>query len=475
MTDWNIWRARLESTKDIRHVSFAQFVAWDQGADLRHVRGLGWYRWTGAVWEDAEGDGAALQAITLAARTLLERGESWAADAASKMLVHRERKGIVAEMAVLPELSAVADDFDARNHLLAFKNGTVDLRSGLLRPHDRADMITQCAEVAYDPDAGAPRWLQFVEEVFPGNPELQAYVQAFLGYAITGEVREHVLGVWYGAQGRNGKGTIVRTLQAVFGTALVHEVPFETFEKAGGSSGPHTEVMASMRPARIVVAQEGNPGTRMNTALLKNVSGGDRLSARHLYGRQFSYAPRFSLVLCTNHLPEFTDGGAALWARTRAVLFGESFAGRVDLDLEPTIQGPEAEGVAAWVVAGAVRYYDGGLVTPGCVDEATAMHRDQVNPLHPLVGDLFDFDGDAQVKRSVFNSSLKEWRSINGEDSGKFKPSWVKRELERSGVAEVKDSTGAMTYRGIRLTPEYGGPARTAEAVKRDTTPGDPF
>jgi putative DNA primase/helicase len=454
---WTKQRARLDVSDEVRHVHFAKFVA-DHYADrLKHVENVGWYRWNGTVWEATGNDGAAMQAITDAVTVLAQRivdspgDTSWASAAMSKMLVNFQRRAIVAEMSVRHEFRVSVDDIDAARHLLTFLNGTVDLRTGELHEHNPADMLTQCARVAYRPDATAPRWLRFVDEVFPNDPELQRYYQTFLGYAITGEVREHALGVWYGAHGRNGKGTTVRAMQAVFGHDIVREVEFSIFENVRGQA-PHTEQIAGMRGARMVVAQEGNQGTPMNTALLKNLSGGDRVSTRHLHGRAFSFEPTFTIVLATNHLPEFASGGAALWARTKAILFGQSFADRRDKDLEPTIQGPEAEGVAAWIVAGAVRYYAEGLHDPLSVIAATEFHKDSVDPLKDLVGELFDYAEGCEVQRSTFNRDLKEWRDTNGDKSAKFTPASVKRHLIDSGkVEEVRTKSHGWVYRGIRL------------------------
>ncbi|NEB08472.1 hypothetical protein G3I32_06230 [Streptomyces coelicoflavus] len=453
---WTLQRALLDPSSEVRHVNYAKFVADQCGHELRHVQHVGWYRWNGRVWEATGDDGAAMQAITDAARVLMRHGAEnsgdmgWAAAAANKMLVNFQRRAIVAEMAVLPQLRATVDDLDSHRHLLTFRNGTVDLRTGELKPHKPADMLTQCANVDYVPDAECPRWLRFVDEVFPGDPELQRYYQTFLGVSITGEVREHALGVWYGEHGRNGKGTTIRTMQKVFGHDVVHEVPFTIFENVRGQA-VHTEQIAALRGKRLVVAQEGNQGVPMNTALLKNLSGGDRISTRHLHGKVFSFEPTFTIVLATNYLPEFGSGGAALWARTKAMLFGVSFADRRDPELEPTIQGPEREGVAAWVVRGAVRYYSEGLRDPLSVVAATEHHKDEVDPLKPLVGEVFEYDDDSEVKRSDFNRELKEWREDNGDKSAKFSPSNVKNHLKTNGVTEVQRKGKGWMYRGIYL------------------------
>lgn len=451
---WEQQKTKLSG--EMLHVNFAEFVADQCAAGLRHVPNVGWIKWDGRIWVETGDDTAPMQAITDASRILMQRAATvpadtaWAGAAASKMLIHWQRIAIAREMAVLPQLLCDVDALDAQRHLLTFPNGTVDLRSGEIREHRATDMLTQCALVPYRPDVATPRWLQFVEEIFPGQDDLQRYYQTFLGYAMTGEVREHVLGVWYGAHGRNGKGATIRTLQAIFGSELVKEVPFTTWELTRGQQ-PHHELIASLRRARVVVSQEGNQGVPMDVARLKNYSGGDRISARHNYGKQFDFAPKFTMILATNHLPEFSAGGAALWARTKAILFGECFADRRDPDLEPTVQGPEAPGIAAWLVAGAVRYYSEGLRDPLAVIAATEQHKEEVDPLKPLVGELYEYDKDSEVARSTFNSELKEWRDVNGERSNKFVPQTVKRHLLDTGTVQETKSHGTWVYRGIYL------------------------
>lgn len=464
------WRRRAEDldvTDDVRHVQFADFVADVCGSKVRFIPGIGWHRWTGKVWAVAGGVGAAMQAITDAAielgRYAGENGQGWALKAASKMLVNSVRKGIVEEMEYIPALRGDVDEMDSHRHLLTFQNGTVDLRTGELGPFDPDHMATQIAEVNYNPDAECPRWIQALDEFFPGDTELQEYMQTFLGMCITGEVRDHKLAVWYGEHGRNGKGTTVRAMQAAFGKELVREVDFTLYE-GGRNSRPHTESLAALRNARMVTAQEGSEGAQMNTALLKKHSGGDRLVGRHLYGTEFTYSPKFTLVLCTNYLPEFSAGGTALWARTHAVLFGESFAGREDPKLEPTIQGPESEGFAAWVVRGAVDYYRRErLHTPASVAEATAHHQDEVDPLKPLVGELFEYSDEHSVKRSDFNGDLKRWREMNGDDATKFKPGFVKRRLVSKGVREERVN-GVYHYVGIYLASDPPAPSAAQRA-----------
>lgn len=460
---WDQQQKLLDVTAEVRHVHFAEFVADQCGDRLRYVQGVGWFKWSGIVWAATGDDGTAMQAVTEASMALIRHAadepsdHSWCVVASNKMLVHDVRRKIVAEMKALPQFLTSVDEMDAKRHLLTFRNGTVDLRTGALLPHRPENMLTQCARINYTMDAECPRWLKFVEEVFPDDGELQRYYQTWIGMSVTGEVKDHVLGVWYGDMGRNGKGVTIRTLQKIFGHEIIKEVPFSLFENVRGQQ-PHTELVASLRGARMVVAQEGNPGTPMDVARLKNYSGGDRISTRHLHGKQFSFEPSFTLVLVTNTLPEFSAGGAALWARTKAIHFSVSFAGREDRTLEPTLQEEEAEGIAAWVVRGAVRYYQEGLRDAESVIEATEHHRKSVDSLKELDGDLFEYAESSWVLRSTFNAQLKKWRTNNEIEGGKYTQSWVKKQLLASHkVKEQRDARIGYQLHGIRLMPHYGG------------------
>ncbi|MBC9729967.1 phage/plasmid primase, P4 family [Streptomyces sp. TRM68367] len=450
------WQARLSEKDGIRHVDYAHFCAERFDGRLLFSPHLGWLRWTGNVWEVGHKQGPAMEGMTKVSNGMLaeavETGADWLAEAAMNLRRAHHRKAIATELEALPELRVDAAQVDAHPHLLTFANGIVNLDTGELREAYPDCLLTQAAPVNYDPDAACPRWLQFLSDVFPGQPEVIDFMQTLIGYGITGHNREHAFAVWFGDKGRNGKGTIIRALKNVFGPHIVKDVDFSVFERGGNA---HTEDIARMRTARIVTASEGSEGTPMNDELLKRHAGGDSIQARHLYRETFEYVPRYLIVLLSNYLPQFQSQGPAIWARVRAVEFTQSFAGREDRALDDKLAS-EAEGIAAWCVRGAVRYFQEGLVSPEAVSVTTRKHKEAVNPLSPLIDDLFVFDADSRVRRSEFNQALKEWKDANGIARNRFTPQFTKYRLGESGVREVK-SDGVWHLAGIRLTPEYGG------------------
>lgn len=440
------------------HLNFARFVADHCGHGLRYVTDVGWFKWDGVVWSPTGDDGAAYQAINEAQQVLMARGAdspgdaTWCSLAASKLTNHYFRKAVVGEMAVLPELHTNVNVMDAKRHLLTFRNGTVDLRTGALLPHRPDDMLSRCAEVDYNPQADCPRWLQFIEEVFPDDAELQQYVQTLLGYCVTGETREHILVVFYGEKGRNGKTLIMRTLQNVFGMTLVRSVEFSMYENRGANHKPHDEEIAALRSANVIVANEGKQGVKMNTAMIKNHTGGDIIQARHLRKGVFQMDPKFTLVMITNHLPKFPANDWALWSRVKAVRFPVSFAGREDRTLKDTFRDKEAEGIAAWVVRGAVRYYSEGLRDAESVSKATEKYREGSDELldSGMVGELFEYDENSRASRPDFNRLLRAWREANQCGPTEWTPKRVKELLLASGH-DVQEENQGRIFKGIRL------------------------
>ncbi|UJB43591.1 DNA primase family protein [Streptomyces sp. A1-5] len=457
MTTDPTWKARLSRGADgIRHVDYARYCAERFDGRLRFSPHLGWLQWNGNAWTIGHKTAPAMDGMTTVSDDMFkeagETGNEWLAEAAMNLRRTHHRKAIAGELEALPELHVAAGELDAHPHLLTFANGIVNLYTGEIRDAYPECMLTQAAPTNYRPDADCPQWEQFLNDVFPGQPEVIDYMQTLLGYAITGENREHAFAVWFGANGRNGKGTIIRALKKVFGEDLVKDVDFSVFERGRSA---HTEDVARMRTARIIAASEGSEGTPMNDEVLKRHAGGDSIQARHLYGQTFEYVPRYLIVLLSNYLPQFQSQGAAIWSRVRAVEFSQCFEGREDRTLENRLAA-EAEGIAAWCVRGAMRYYEEGLKSPEAVSETTRKHKEAVNPLSLLIDDLFVYDAGARVPRAAFNSALKEWKEANGVARNRFTPQFTKFRLGESGVQEVKIE-GTWYLTGIRLTPEFGG------------------
>lgn len=429
----------------INTAAYADATVRITGDRLRFVPGFGWFEWTGTHWAAApDRYSVAFGAIDETAGAFRARGLS----AQSRLMgVQRHRREIAEAMQYKRDIVAPADRLNASPRI-PFRNGTFhprtgEFQSGVWYPDD---MRTACVNANFDRSAAAERWEQFLTEVFPDAADNGEHIMRMLGRALTGDQRHHVFGVWYGHKGRNGKGTITRLMQHLLGSAVVMP-DVRLFERRGQA---HGEQLARLALAWLVIANETNEGVAMDDELVKRMSGNDMMTFRRNYLSEAEYAPRYTVVFTTNHLPEFTGTDNALWTRLRAVEFPVSFAGREDVDLDERLAG-EADGIATAIALAAHRAYAAGLPDTASTSAAKHKHRAGVDPLSQIEGEVFVYVEGERMKRSEFNAALQDWRRENGESrAAKFAPKAVANALAERGVS-VKVVKGIRYFDGIAV------------------------
>ncbi|WP_461296350.1 phage/plasmid primase, P4 family [Streptomyces harbinensis] len=428
-------------------------VAWC-GGRIRYAPGLGFYSWNGSVW--VRSDTRVRQEIHRMGAALVLSGQT---QAARGFTMTSRIDALMTELKSVPSVRVETTDFDNRPDLLAFRNGVVDLRTGLLRPHDMADMLTYSLDINYRPEARCPRWESFLAEIFPGTPEMPPYIQRLIGYGITGHTTEQAFAVLWG-KGANGKSVMVDTLTAVF-RAVSKTTPFATFEAK--SSGGIPNDIAALRGARLVMASEGESGTLMSEAILKRVTGKDMISARYLRREFFEFKPTFLLLLATNHRPKFKSQDEGLWRRIKLLPFLRYFAPHErDHSLDSRLLA-EAEGIAAWAVRGAVQWHRDGLQDPQVITGASREYRETSDALAGFFPGVLERAGDSEVMHGTdaFNAYL-EWAEAENLPT---RERWTRRTfydaMEERGVQRKK------TKRGIALVG-----VRDANESTDETGPG---
>ncbi|MEU1018504.1 phage/plasmid primase, P4 family [Streptomyces sp. NPDC005900] len=428
-------------------------VAFNNGT-IRYAAGLGFYTWNGRIWvrsdmrvrQEIHRMGAAL---VLAGQNQLARG----------FTMTSRIDALLTELCSVPNVSIGATDFDDRHDLLNFRNGTVDLRTGRLRPHDQADLLTYALDIDYDPNATCPRWEAFLEEIFPGMPDMPAYIQRMVGYGITGHTTEQAFSVLWG-KGANGKSVLVDTLTSVF-REISRTTPFDTFEERKSGGIPND--IAALRGARLVMASEGESGKPMSESILKRVTGKDMISARFLRQEFFEFRPSFLLLLATNHKPKFKSQDDGLWRRVKLIPFKRWFA---PAERDPALDRKllaEAEGIAAWAVRGAVSWYRNGLQDPQVITGASQEYRETSDPLAGFLPGVLEWadDSESMSGNDAFNRYL-EWcedENLPGRER------WTRQAFY--SAMEERGATKRRTKRGISL-----GCLRLAEVMPEQTGPG---
>lgn len=412
-------------------------VAWTDGR-IKHAPGLGFFVWDGVTWvksairvrQEIHAMGAAL---VLAGYVKESRGFT----STSKI------NNLLEELRSVPSVYVDAEEFDAKPHLLSFANGVVDLRTKQLRAHDKEDMLTVSLPVDYDADAQAPRWEQFISEVFPGNPDLVDYVRRLVGYGITGNTSEQCFAVLWG-KGANGKSVFTETLTDVFGR-ITQTTPFATFEDKGNGGGIPND-LAALRGSRLVMASEGESGKPMSEAVLKRVTGKDKVTARFLRQEFFTFAPTFLILLATNHKPRFKSQDEGLWRRVKLIPFSRYFAPHErDYDLDRKLRA-EAAGIIAWAVRGAAEWYAQGLRDPESITAATREYRATSDALAGFFPGVLVEDESSTMPGADVYTTYVDWCAEEG-----LKPSEVWSRKALYGAMEERNVTKKKTNKGISL------------------------
>ena len=482
------------------------------GSGVRYAPEIGFYLLDGGVWQV---DGLnrvrtyAQEVADLVSRiaTILQSTSGDAADdtmrdAQKKKAARLSRfahhvqssRGIDAmlrELEALKGVPARAEDFDQHPDLLAARNGVIDLRTGQLRPHDPSLLLTRRIEHDYDPEARAPRWERFLEEVFPGRPELPAFIQRLVGYGITGSTAEQCFAVLYGT-GANGKSVFTDTLSEVF-RSITTTTPFETFEQRPSGGIPND--LAALRGSRLVFAAEGESGRVMAEALIKRVTGRDLISARFMRREFFEFRPTFLLWLATNSKPNFRGQDEGLWRRVKLIPWDRFFKPEErDHRLGETLLA-EAPGILSWAVRGAVEWFArGGLDEPAVVRDGTRQYRETSDVLGGLISAstssvwLITGDRDDVVPAQQLWDSYLQWtEDENLPPRERWKRTTFFHALEERGLVKTRRSSGtvflgARRVRQSDIAEETEGPAseRAEDAplahaqTENDTAPPAP-
>jgi len=362
------------------------------GKNLRHHTGLGWLAWDGRRWKRGDkGSIRAAQSMGEIIRKELHSLGVVSGDTAKAYYQHArdcERAAGVANILqharALEGIDADSIEFDQDHWALNCANGTLDIRTGELRPHKREDYLTALCPTPYDPNATAPRWDRFLDEVFDDDADLKDYLQWAAGLSLSGCTEHDVFFIAHG-NGANGKSTLLNTLLHVLGGEYGQQLDSETLLQQRHTR--HSTELAMLRGVRLAVAIETAQGRRLNEPLIKALCGGDRMRARYMFHDSFEFAPSCKLFIGTNHAPNVRDDSAALWRRVRLIPFTRQFLGT---DADPNVEGNlrnEAPGILAWAVRGIVERYEREPEVPQAVKAATQAYRAEQDVISTFVND----------------------------------------------------------------------------------------
>ncbi len=301
------------------------------------------------------------------------------------------------------EVPVAPDKLDADPWKLNVLNGTVDLRTGELLPHSRADLITKITQVRYDPDAKAPVFETFLEKVLL-NEALRKFVQRSLGYSLTGSVQEQILLFLYGT-GANGKTTLMNVVLGLTGDYGKQAAPDLLVAK--GTTHP-TE-LADLFGARFVASTEVEDGRKLAENLTKQLTGGDRIKARYMRQDFWEFAPSHKIWLSANHKPEVRGTDYAIWRRIKLIPFGVTIRKEDQDSRLPEKLKEEMPGILAWAVRGCLEWQAEGLGEPKEVTQATESYKAEQDVLAAFIEECCVVEAGAWVKFKDLYAVYQAW------------------------------------------------------------------
>lgn len=273
-------------------------------------------------------------------------------------------------------------DFDNKPWLLNVSNGTLDLRTGRLREFRKEDKLTKMISVEYDPKAKCPKWMKFLDDVTGGDPELTKYLQKISGYVLTGKVSEHQLFFCYGI-GRNGKSTFLNVLQGVLEDYAYKTSADFLLKKPGGT---HTTELTEARGRRLIVTIEIEEKKDISPSLLKELTGGDKLTARRMHQNNSSWNPTAKVILAANHKPEVTDTTLGFWSRINVIPFETVFRGKKKIkDFHEIMLAEEKPGILNWMIEGCLLWQKEDLNPPEKVRVASNLYQEETDTLEKFI------------------------------------------------------------------------------------------
>ncbi|HZL60315.1 MAG TPA: phage/plasmid primase, P4 family [Stellaceae bacterium] len=342
-------------------------------------------------------------------------------------------------------LAARVDQWDADPWLLNTPAGSVDLRSGRLRPHRVEDYLTKATAVV--PAGDCPRWLEFLQRITDGDDELELFLQRVAGYCLTGATSEHALFFGHGT-GANGKSVFVNTLAGVMGDYAT-TAAMETF--TASKSDRHPTDLAGLRGARLVTATETEEGRRWAEARIKTLTGGDKVSARFMRQDFFEFVPQFKLLIVGNHKPGLRGVDEAIRRRMNLIPFAVTIPeAERDEGLSDKLRA-EWPGILRWMVDGCADWQRDGLEKPEAVKRATESYLAAEDALALWLAECCTTKPNDTAMSAALFKSWSRWATAAGEFVSSQKR--FSQAIEDRGFIKTPMRAGAQ-FQGIAIIPE---------------------
>ncbi len=420
-----------------------------------------WLLWDGQRWK--QDDSAAVQHLAEETIRAIYREASFIEDKEKReerIKLALSLEGLIRTRHMIERaqsyISVSPDELDADPTLFNVQNGTINLITGELLPHDPERLITKISPVIYDPLATCPRWLEAISLYTGANAELAVYLQKALGYCLTGNTDEHSMFFPYGL-GANGKSTFMEMALYMAGDYGMR-TDVESLLVANARGQGATPHIAALKRIRLAVASEIPEGRRINESLVKDLTGGDTLVARHLFSEPFTFKATHKLWLVGNYKPKVNDASLGFWRRMKLIPFTVTIPEDKRRPMGEVIGEFwfEASGILNWLISGCLSWKAHGLSMPEPVLQATNDYRTESDLVQQYLEEKCEMHPDYTEDRAALYTSWKAWADSAGEQSAaKQSKRWFTQQLTRRGFEDQGHAHTQLS--GLRLkSGNYG-------------------
>ncbi|MBA2882078.1 putative DNA primase/helicase [Desulfosalsimonas propionicica] len=416
-----------------------------------------WFIWDGCRWCPDETNRIrefAKQTVRLIYHEAKKTEDDSKRQALAKHAVSSESESRIRSMVSLAQsdnqVAIKPDEFDCDRFLFNCLNGTLDLRTGRLFPHRKENYITKLAKIHFDPYAKCPQWMSFLNRIMDKNANLIEFLKRAVGYSLTGDVSEQCLFIFFGS-GANGKSTFLRTIDMLMGD-YGQQTATETLLVKQKGAIPND--IARLKGSRFITASEAEAEQRLAESLIKQMTGGDIISARFLHQEWFDFEPTYKIFLGTNHKPVIKGTDYAIWRRIKLVPFEVTIPeNERDGKLLDKLR-DELSGILSWAIQGCMEWQNSGLGIPQEVSAATDEYKNEMDIISDFINECcIESPGSRVLFRDLYQA-YKNWCDENGDYP--LKKNAFSRRLREKGYVQARiGNSGAKGWKGISLVEEF--------------------
>lgn len=304
------------------------------------------------------------------------------------------------------------DELDAKDYILNTPDFSINLKTGVKSKPDKNLLLTKSTTVT-PISQDCPRFKQFLNQILNNDVDLINYIQKMFGYFLSGSIREQKMFVFWG-DGNNGKSLLLEIFRDIVGD-YISNAQMETFQSGNKSSSNASSDLARLSNARVVTVNETNEGIRLNEGLVKQLTGGDPITARFLFCPEFEFTPKFKIVMVTNHKPIITGTDNGIWRRIVLIPFSVTIPNKdIDKDLKEKLL-LEADAILNWFIEGTLKYNIEGLNEPEILLKAKNIYKNEMDVVARFIEQSCTLGEGKKVKSTEIYQRYKQWATLNNE------------------------------------------------------------